>query len=197
MHGADDKPARCGGGFQGTICVASTDHEATVAKRGCCVYSACCLAITWMNLTLWMRSRFLLLVRQSDRRQWARPRSPALTRERTKLFLEGHIVRRHAIPCEQARVGASRHGHRSSYRFAVTSVSCNWSCADRGRVGHQDVSPISGAFGQFQQSWVFSHDDSVSCIVMRMHAAERQLKWHKRPQVSGGPNHGQLVTFGT
>jgi hypothetical protein len=47
-------------------------------------------------------------------------------------------------------------------------------------MAHQDVSPISGAFGQFEQSWVFSHDDSVSCIVMRMHPAERRLKWQKR-----------------
>jgi len=62
-------------------------------------------------------------------------------------------------------------------------------------MAHQDVSPISGAFGQFEQSWVFSHDDSVSCMVMRMHPAERQLKWQKRPRVSGGPNHGHLVTF--
>jgi hypothetical protein len=62
MRGADDMPARRGGGFQGIICVGSTDHQATAAKRGWCVYSACCLAVTWMNLTLWMRSRFLLQV---------------------------------------------------------------------------------------------------------------------------------------
>jgi hypothetical protein len=62
-------------------------------------------------------------------------------------------------------------------------------------MAHQDVSPISGAFGQFEQSWVFSHDDSVSCIVMRMHPAERQLKWQKRPRVSSGPSHGHWVTF--
>lgn len=93
-----------------------------------------------------------------------------------KTFLEGRVVRRHAIPHEDAPAGASRHGHRSSYRFVVDSVSCDWPCADRGRMAHQDVSPISGAFGQFEQSWVFSHDDSVSCIVMRMHPAERQLK---------------------
>jgi hypothetical protein len=62
-------------------------------------------------------------------------------------------------------------------------------------MAHQDVSPISGAFGQFEQSWVFSHDDSVSCIVMRMHPAERHLKWQKRPRVSSGPSHGHWVTF--
>jgi hypothetical protein len=53
-------------------------------------------------------------------------------------------------------------------------------------MGHQDVSPISGAFSQFEQSWLFSHDDSVSCMAMRMHPAERRLKWQKRPRVSGG-----------
>jgi hypothetical protein len=94
-----------------------------------------------------------------------------------------------------AAVGASRDGHRSLYRFVVTSVSCNWPCADGGRMAHQDVSLISGAFSQFEQSWVFSHDDSVSCIVMRMHPAERRLKWQKRPRMSGGPNHGHLVAF--
>jgi hypothetical protein len=176
MHGADDMPTRCGGGFQGIICVGSTDHEMTVDKQRCAVYSACCIAMAWMNLTLWMRSRFLLQVLQSDRRQWARRRSPVRTRERKIFFLEGRIARRHSIPREEAPAGASRHGHRSSYRFVVASVSCYWPCADRGRMGHQDPSPISGAFGQFQQSWVFSHDDSVSCIVMRMHPAERQLK---------------------
>jgi hypothetical protein len=144
-------PARCGGGFQGIICVGSTDHEATVAKRGCRVYSACCAAVTWMNLTLWMRSSLLLQVRQSDCRQWAQRRSSVSTRERTKHFLEARIVRRHSIPREEARVGASRHGHRSSYRFAVASVSSDWRCADGGRMGHQNVSPICGAFGQFER----------------------------------------------
>jgi hypothetical protein len=151
MHGADDMPARCGGGCQGIICIGSADHEATVAKRGCCVYSACCIAMTWMNLTLWMRSRFLLQVRQRGRRQWARPRFLVPTGERTKNFLEACIVRRHAIPREEARVGASRHGHRSSYRFAVAFVSCDWPCADGDRMGHQDVSPIFSAFGQFER----------------------------------------------
>jgi hypothetical protein len=62
-------------------------------------------------------------------------------------------------------------------------------------MAHQDVSPVSGAFGQFEQSWVFSHDDSLSCNVMRMHPAERQLKWREHQRVSDGPNHGHLVTF--
>jgi hypothetical protein len=62
-------------------------------------------------------------------------------------------------------------------------------------MAHQDVSPISGAFGQFEQSWVFSHDASVSCIVLRMHRAERQLKWQKRLRVSGAPNHDHWFMF--
>jgi hypothetical protein len=89
------------------------------------------------------------------------------------VFLKGRVVRRHSIPYEDAPAGASRYGHRSSYRFVVDSVSCDGPCADGGRMAHQDVSPISGAFGQFEQSGVFSHDDSVSCIVMRVHPAER------------------------
>jgi hypothetical protein len=111
MHGADDMPARGGGSFQEIICVGSTDHEATVAKRGCCVYSACCIAVTWMNLTLWMRSRLLLRARQGDRRQWARPRSLVPTRERTKLFLRVdspspfHFPRRRA--CRRIQTWAS------------------------------------------------------------------------------------------
>src|ERR1700679_3599151 len=109
MHGADDMPARCGSGFQGIICVGSTDHDATVAKRESAVYSACCIAITWMNLTLWMRSRFLLQVCERERREWARPRSLVPTGERINFFLERHVVRRHSIPREEAPAGASRH----------------------------------------------------------------------------------------
>ena len=62
-------------------------------------------------------------------------------------------------------------------------------------MAHQDVSPISGAFGQFEQSWVFSHDDSMSCMVVRMHPAVRQLKWQKYPRVSDGLNDDHWVTF--
>jgi hypothetical protein len=54
--------------------------------------------------------------------------------------------------------------------------SCDYPCADGGRMGHQDVGPISGTFGQFEQSRVFSHDDSMSCIAPRMHPVLRQLK---------------------